>query len=470
MKKQMILLIYLFAIITSANAINFEEFFLNKTMRFDYYHTGNATEEHFAFDGIVNDGVWSGSKIKLIDELRLGYYFFEIIDPESEEIIYSRGFASIYGEWETTPDAKENWGVYHESVRFPWPKKNVKLILYKRNLHNTFDKVWEYSINTEAYRVNPAEIKDFYNIFSVVENGEPEDMVDIVVLGEGYTKDEMDKFHKDAERYAEVLLGTEPFASRKDKFNIRAVETPSPNNGVNHPHQDIYKRSALSVSYGAFNSERYALAFDNKKIRNAASAVPYDFTVILMNDSIYGGGGIYRLYITAAADNAFYDYLFVHEFGHHFAGLADEYYTSATAYDMTSDIIEPWELNVTAHPDKETIKWKELLTPGTPVPTPWEKEKYDKYSIEIQKKRREMRKAKTPESIMEKFFIDKREWDNELLGNMKYSGCVGAFEGAMYMSEGMYRSAPNCIMFTRYDKFCPACERAINLVIDQYTK
>jgi hypothetical protein len=437
MKKQLILLILLFAIIISANAINFEEFFLDKTMRFDYFHTGNATEEHFAFDGIVNDGVWAGSKTKLIDELRLGYYFFEIIDPESEEIIYSRGFASIYGEWETTRDAKDNWGVYHESVRFPWPKKNVKLILYKRNLHNTFDKVWEYSINTEAYRVNPAEIKDFYNVFPVVENGDPEDMVDIVILGEGYTKDEMDKFHKDAEHYAEVLLSTEPFASRKNKFNIHAVETPSPDNGVNHPHQDIYKRSALSVTYGAFDSERYALAFDNKTIRNAASAVPYDFTVILMNDSIYGGGGIYRLYITAAADNAFQEYLFVHEFGHHFAGLADEYYTSSTAYDMTSDIIEPWELNVTAHPDKETIKWKELLTPGTPVPTPWEKEKYDKYSIEIQKKRREMRKAKTPESIMEKFFIDKREWDNELLGNMKYSGCVGAFEGAMYMSEGI---------------------------------
>ena len=189
-----------------------------------------------------------------------------------------------------------------------------------------------------------------------------------------------------------------------------------------------------------------------------------------MNDSIYGGGGIYRLYITAAADNAFYDYLFVHEFGHHFAGLADEYYTSATGYELSEDLIEPWELNVTTNPDKETIKWKDLLTENTPVPTPWEKEKYDKYSIEIQKKRREMRNAKTPENVMEKFFFDKRKWDNDLLRNMKYSDCVGAFEGAMYMAEGMYRSAANCIMFTRYDEFCPACQRAINLVIDQYTK
>jgi len=202
------------------------------------------------------------------------------------------------------------------------------------------------------------------------------------------------------------LLGTEPFASRKDKFNINAVETPSPNNGVNHPHQDIYKRSALSVSYGAFDSERYALAFDNKTIRNAASAVPYDFTVILMNDSIYGGGGIYRLYITAAADNAFCNYLFVHEFGHHFAGLADEYYTSATGYELSEDLIEPWELNVTTNPDKETIKWKDLLTENTPVPTPWEKEKYDKYSIEIQKKKkRKCEMQKTPENVMEKFFF-----------------------------------------------------------------
>jgi hypothetical protein len=450
--------------------VNFDKYFIDQTMRLDYYHTGNADEEHFAFDAMINDGVWPGSKVQLIDNIKLGKYFFEVLDLASNEVLYSRGFSSIYGEWETTGEAKTQWGVLHESVRFPWPKGDVKVIIYKRNIHNTFDKVWEYAINTKHHRAFTRSIDDFYNVYPIVENGKPATQVDIVVLGEGYTKDEMDKFHKDAERFAEVLLDAEPFAASKDKFSIRAVETPSPHSGVNHPHQDIKTRSALSVTYGAFNSQRYALGYDNRTIRDASAAVPYDFTVILMNDSIYGGGGIYNLYITAAVDNAFQEYLFVHEFGHHFADLADEYYTSATAYDMNQELIEPWELNVTANTDPETIKWKDILTEDTPVPTPWDKEKYDEHSIAFQKERAKLRAAKAPENVMETFFIEKREWDDKLLAEMEYSGRVGAFEGARYEATGLYRSAPNCIMFTRHDKFCPACQRAIKMIIDQYSK
>ena len=300
-------------------------------------------------------------------------------------------------------------------------------------------------------------------------NGRPETQVDIVVLGEGYSKKEMKKFRKHAKRFADVLLSTEPFKSQAKKFSIRAVETPAPHSGVNHPHQDIHTRSALSVTYGAFDSQRYALGYDNKKIRDASAAVPYEFTAIIMNDSIYGGGGIYNLYITAAVNNAFQEYLFVHEFGHHFADLADEYYTSATGYEVDPNIIEPWELNVTKNTNPETLKWKDILTPGTPIPTPWEKKKYDKHSIKTQKMRQKMRKRKAPETEMSEFFIKKRDWDNKLLSNMKYSNNVGLFEGAQYQAKGLYRSAANCIMFTRHNHFCPACQRAIKLVIDQYT-
>jgi hypothetical protein len=439
-------------------------------MRLDYNHVGNSTEEHFAFDQMVNDGEWAGSKKNLIDQLKLGKYFFEIKDSKTNTIIYSRGFSSIYGEWETTPEAKKEWGSFHESVRFPWPKENAQLILYKRNFKNGFNKVWEYKINPNHHRSFKTPIKNHYKTTDIVVNGKPENQVDIVVLGEGYTKNEMDKFRKDAKKFAEVLLNNNAFSEFKDKFSIRAVETPSPDSGLNHPHQDIHTRSALSVTYGAFDSERYALGFDNKTIRNAASAVPYEYTAILMNDSIYGGGGIYNLYITAAVDNAFQEYLFVHEFGHHFADLADEYYTSSTAYEADAKQLEPWELNVTANADPKTIKWKDILSPNTPVPTPWDKKEYDKHSIATQKKRVEMRKAKTNEKIMEEFFIKKRDWDNNLLSNMEYSDKVGAFEGAQYKSKGLYRSAANCIMFTRHNMFCPACKRAIRLIIEQNTK
>jgi len=469
MKKSYVFILMLLLSVGLANA-QYSTYFSNGTMRLDYNHIGNSAEEHFAFDQMVNDGEWAGSKTVLIDVLRLGKYFFEVKDATTGVVLYSRGYSSIYGEWETTPEAKAEWGSFHESVRFPWPKNEVDVTISKRNIKNGFDPVWTYRVNPNHHRAFTAEVENHYNTFDVVVNGEPEKQVDIVVLGEGYAKEDMGKFRKDAQRFAEVLLSTEPYASSKTKFSIRAVETPSPHSGVNHPHQDIQTRSALSVTYGAFNSERYALGYDNKTIRDASAAVPYEFTAILMNDSIYGGGGIYNLYITAAVDNAFQEYLFVHEFGHHFADLADEYYTSATAYEMDAKHLEPWELNVTANTDAETIKWKDIVTPGTPIPTPWEKETYDEHSIATQKKRVEMRKAKVDEKVMEDFFIDKRTWDDNLLANMKYSGKVGAFEGAQYKTNGLYRSAANCIMFTRHNHFCPACQRATKLIIEQYTK
>ncbi len=449
---------------------DFQKYFLDKTMRFDFFHTGNANKEHFAFDQIVSDGIWAGSTTQLTDDLQLGKYFFKVVDKTSGKTIYSRGFASIYGEWETTPEAKKGWGVNHESVRFPWPRKDAKLIMMKRNKDYKFEKIWEHNINLEHWRTNPAEAGQYLKTRDIHVSGDPKNKVDIVVLSEGYTATEMDKFNKDAQTFADALLKTEPFASRKNDFNIRLVEVPSPQSGLAHPHQDIYRRSALSVSYGAFDSERYALGFDNKTIRNAAANVPYEYTAIIMNDSIYGGGGIYNLYITAAADNAFQDYLYVHEFGHHFADLADEYYASSTAYEMGSSIQEPWELNVTTHTEKDKIKWGDLIDEDVPVPTPWGKEEFDQHSIETQKEREKLRAAKTPESEMNEFFIAQREWEEAYLKDIKYAGKTGLYEGAQYHSHGIYRSAPNCIMFTRTDHFCPACQRAINLVIDQYTK
>lgn len=470
MKKLSILVAGILLFTTNLFAVDFDQYFLDKTMRLDYYHMGNATEEHFSLDQIVYDGIWAGSVNQLIDELRLGKYFFEVIDLESGNVIFSKGYASIYGEWETTPEAKENWGAYHESLRFPWPKDPAKVIVYKRNADYEFSPVWEQTINRDSWRFSSSKDKPVYETFDVVTNGDPKESVDIVILSEGYTSDEMDKFHKDAEKFANTLLSTEPFASRKELFNIRAVEVPSPSSGVHHPHQDIHKRSAISVRYGAFNSQRYALGFDNKTIRDAAAAVPYENTVLLMNDSIYGGGGIYNLYITAAADNAFYEYLYVHEFGHHFADLADEYYSSATAYEMGSTVKEPWELNVTAQTDRDKIKWNDLIDDDVPVPTPWNKEKFDAHSKEVQAERACLRKAKASENQLEKLFLEQREWEDHFLENIEYAGKVGLYEGAQYHSKGLYRSAPNCIMFTRTTTFCPACQRAINLVIDSYTK
>jgi len=453
------------------NSVNYKACFENKTMRVDYFHSGTATEEHFAVDRIVNDGAWSGSMTQLTDNLNLGLYFFEIKENETDVILYSRGFASIFGEWQTTESATINWGTFHESVRFPWPLKAVQLIISKRDSLNRFVKIWETIVDPASHIVIPVQNPKKFNVFTVQDNGTATQKVDIVILGDGYTAEQIGKYHNDAERLTKSLFDVEPFKSHKNDFNIRAVDTPSDVTGVNKPHPGVFKRTPLSVSYGAFGSERYALAFDNRTIRDVAATVPYDFMFILINEQTYGGGGIYQLYSTVAVDNKFSEYIFVHEFGHHFAALADEYYTSDVSYQPSEIKVEPWEPNITALLDKENLKWKNLVAKSTPVPTPWEKEKHDKYSFEIQKERKELRANYVPESEMEALFEREKKELTELLDNMQYSGKVGAFEGGGYMQFGLYRPYADCIMFTRNkQQFCPVCRDAISKVIEQYTK
>ena len=176
------------------------------------------------------------------------------------------------------------------------------------------------------------------------------------------------------------------------------------------------------------------------------------------------------MYVTAAADNAFAEYVFVHEFGHHMACLADEYYTSAVAYELPDTVIEPYELNVTIHADRDKIKWAELIDASTPVPTPWGKEVFDRHSRAIQTQRQAMRAAKAPEKQMEDLFRRQLQWERDYLSDIPFAGKTGLYEGAMYQARGIYRSAPACIMFNRSMQFCPACQRAIHLVIDQYAQ
>ncbi len=214
----------------------------------------------------------------------------------------------------------------------------------------------------------------------------------------------MEKFRKDAARLAGYLMNAEPFKSHSNDFNIRAIETPAETSGVNKPHHGIFKRTPLTVHYSSFDSERYALSYDNRTIRDVASEVPYDLMVIMVNERTYGGGGIYNLYTTVAADNKFSEYIMIHEMGHHMAALADEYYTSSVSYEVPEVKVEPWETNITALFDKNNLKWKDLVEPGTPLPTPWNKEEFDKFGYSIQKERDSLRAAMVPETVMEDLF------------------------------------------------------------------
>ncbi|HYR47124.1 MAG TPA: M64 family metallopeptidase, partial [Thermoanaerobaculia bacterium] len=240
--------------------------------------------------------------------------------------------------------------------------------------------------------------------------------------------------------------------------------------GISRPSTGIHRRSRVGATYDAFGSERYVLTFENRTLRDVASFAPYDFIEILTNSKTYGGGGIFNLYSTVAADSLWSPYVFVHEFGHHFAGLADEYYTSEVAYEPAAERIEPWEPNATALHDPGILKWKDLVSPGTPLPTPWDKEAYEARSREFQKRRKQIRAERRPEEEMDALFTEQKKEETKFFAAEKYAGRVGAFEGALYAAKGYYRPQLDCIMFSRDDvPFCAVCRRAIERIIEFYS-
>jgi len=251
---------------------------------------------------------------------------------------------------------------------------------------------------------------------------------------------------------------------------VRVLELTAAKSGVHRPRTRDDRRTPTNVEYNIFDSERYVLTLDNQALRNAAASAPYDFLEILVNEKQYGGGGIFMDQATASVDSGFSEYVFVHEFGHHFAGLGDEYYTSDVAYETGgTEHPEPWEPNVTASGTKP--KWMDLVTPGTPLPTPWDKEAFEKHQHEYQAERRKLRAANVPESKMDELFRREQEWETKFLTAQQYAGKVGAFEGAGYEAKGLYRPEADCIMFTRDEVgFCDVCRRAIERMIDMYTK
>ena len=441
------------------------------SMRLDYYHTGNASQEMFSVDRVVVEPLpWPGNPRKNIDETNLGKYLFEVRDRANNRLLYSRGFASIYGEWETTDEAKSANRTFHESARFPGTQAPAQIVLKKRDSNNSFREIWSTIIDPKDMFVDTSKTAGPGPLIEIQKSGDPAEKVDFLILGDGYTAAERGKFEKDARRLVEILFATSPYKEHRKDFNVWALCPAAAESGISRPSTGVHRASPLGASYDAFGSERYVLTFENRALRNVASFAPYEFIEIITNSRTYGGGGIFGLYSTVAADSEQAPYVFVHEFGHHFAGLADEYYTSPVAYTTAAVRIEPWEPNVTALLDPASLKWKEMVLPGTPIPTPWQKEEYEKHSLGYGKRRAQIRAENRPEAEMEALFRENREWEIKFFGTEKYAGKVGAFEGAMYEAKGYYRPEIDCIMFTRSQSFCAVCRRAIERVIDLYSR
>jgi hypothetical protein len=487
MKKIIIPAMMLFASLISAQNINFNTYFSDQTMRIDYNHIGDAKTEIVTMDQIYKYGVWAGSTVNLIDKFDNGAYYYKIYDEATKTLIYSKGFDSYFKEYQTGEQAAN--GIkrsYQESAIIPYPKNKIRFVLEKRDRQNKLNEVFSTVIDpADLYIIKDAVKDKDVKVYKSHISGDVHKKVDVIILAEGYTAKEKQKFEKDLKRYTKLFLSQEPYKSNKDKFNIYGVYKPSEESGCDEPGGNIYKNTVLNSTYYSLGSERYLLTEDNKTMRNLAANVPYDAIYIMVNHSRYGGGGIYNFYCTFISDNQFSEYIFLHEFGHSFSGLADEYYTSEVAYnEFYPEGLEPVEPNITRLLDKDNLKWKGLATKGISLPTIWEKEKYDELDLAWQKDRRAMNnkiaemkrnkasqkdinaaqaeyntKEKAHSTVIDKYIV-----------NCKDYGKVGAFEGAGYSSKGMYRSMLDCIMFSKGNKpFCKVCEDHIKKVIKSYT-
>jgi hypothetical protein len=466
----------------------FDRYFIDKTMRIDYFHIGDAEHEAVTLDRIYEYGIWAGSLVNLVDRLNYGAYYVKVYDAESQEVIYARGFDSYFKEYQTSEKAAQGISrTFQESALVPVPKQKIVFALEKRSKEGEMNEIFRTEIDPQDIGIIRDEGGDTsIRVYKTLSSGDPHRKADIAFIAEGYTAGEEDKFKADLERCTGVFFKAEPCKSHKDSFNIYGVFKASQESGVDEPTHGSFKNTAVSATFNSLGSERYLLTEDNKALRDIAGHVPYDALYIMVNHHRYGGGGIYNFYCTFTADNQWSDYLMVHEFGHSFFGLADEYYTSDTAYeDFYPKGYEPSEPNITALLDPPNVKWQRLVSEGVPIPTPWEKEEFDKQDLAWQKQRRELnnkiaelRRSGAPDADVEAVETEYDRLDrehtkkmHEYLANCLYAGKVGAFEGAGYAATGLYRPMLDCIMFTKgTPEFCAVCQDAMVRIIEWYSE
>ena len=473
-------------LLSAQGAAPFDEHFLDKTLRVDVYFAGDAKEETITIDGLHVEPTWPGIRTGLVEPFELGRNTVKVFEIASNRLLYKRGFDTMFGEYKTTTPALNGVKrVYPRSLCIPLPKRPVLLVIESRDRANVPHPVFTATIDPSDYHIvqESAATGDF--IHEALKSGDPHDKVDLVFLAEGYALEDKDKFKADVDRFTGYLFEVEPYKSHKASFNITGVFRPSPERGMDEPRQGRYKRTVLDASFNAFDLDRYMLIEQGHRLRAMAGQVPYDAIVVLVNSPRYGGGGIYNDYAVTTVDNLRSRGVFIHEFGHAFSGLADEYYASEVSYnEFYPKGVEPLEPNITALLDPANLKWKDLLSPGIAVPTEYGKDKIEAVFSEGAKNRQAQKdeieratREKRPEAQIKKIEEKYRRLSQETLKKIAdirkhyapLEDKVGAFEGAGYASKGLYRPQIYCLMISSpKQEFCLVCREAVRRMIAFY--
>ena len=412
---------------TCDEKVKYEDFFTGKTMRFDFHHAGDSKQEFYYFDKVIREGEWAGSRVSLINPFDYGEQHFRIIDKATGKTIYKNNYCTLFNEWQTTPEANTTSRSFPEGVIFPEPAKDFCIEFYARNKQT---KKWEKRYTQEVcvsdYNIAPQKAQ--HECIDIHIGGDIAHSLDIVLLPDGFTTDEKEKFLESCKMWKDALFSYAPFTENAHRINIRAVWAASNEKGISKPGIGKWVDNLLGTRFYTLNSERYQMTEEFQTVRDIAASAPYESIFILTNTDKYGGGGIYNFYgLGSAGKTGLTGEVYVHEFGHSLMGLGDEYIEKGnTVSALYPEGVEPWEANLTRFVDFNG-KWEKKIAEGTPIPT----------------------------VIAEG--TDKADWK------------IGAYEGGGYLEKGVFRGWPECMMKALTD-FCPVCQEAITRYLDYICK
>ena len=407
----------------TVNAQNFSDYFEDKTLRADYIFTGDAKKQEVYLDELSSLPQWAGRKHHLAELPLAGNGEITMKDKATGETIYRTSFSSLFQEWVSEEEASRIKRGFENSFLLPYPKKEAVVTISLKDVYHKVNASLTHEIIPNDILIHQRGTNHITPHRYLLQNGNAADCIDVAIMAEGYTEKEMDIFYKDAQTACDALFSHEPFKKLKDKFNIVAVASPSEDSGVSIPGQGKWKSTAVSSHFNTFYSDRYLTTSRVKSIHNWLAGIPYEHIIILANTDTYGGGGIYNSYTLTTAHHPDFQPVVVHEFGHSFGGLADEY---ARSEEHTSELQSPLDISYAVFCLKK--KWKDMIPEGTAIPTPVATENADLYTK------------------------------------------VGVYEGAGYTQKGLYRPTTECRMkINEAPAFCPVCQRALERLINFYT-
>ena len=425
MKKHILFLLCLIAV-SSTRAQVFADHFADKTLRVDYIFNGNASGQAICLDGLSALPTWAGRKHHLAELPLQGNGQIVMRNAASGKTIYTTSFSSLFQEWLETDEARNVTKGFENTFLLPYPLQPVEIEITLLDPRRNVRASMKHIVHPNDVLIEQKGNSHITPHKYLLHNDSPEKCIDVAILAEGYTLQEMQAFYEDADIACKSIFDHEPFKSMKKRFNVVAVASPSTDSGVSVPRLNEWKHTAFSSHFSTFYSDRYLTTSRVKAIHDALAGIPYEHIIILANTEEYGGGGIYNSYTLTTAHHPMFRPVVVHEFGHSFGGLADEYFYDNDVMTDTYPLdIEPWEQNISTQVDF-AAKWKDMLSENTPVPTP----------------------AEVSENYP-----------------------TGVYEGGGYSAKGIFRPAENCRMRTNeYPAFCPVCQRALRKSIEFYTE